>query len=90
MTKISRRGQGRPRYWLIQGALLAVAHSPDFKALHQYYTTRPVNPLKKMQSIVAIACKILRVIYAMLKNGTEYDAQKMMRDIKRSELPIAA
>ena len=73
MTKISRRGQGRPRYWLIQGALLAVAHSTDFKALHPYYTTRPVNPLKKMQSIVAIACKLLRVIYVMLKNGTEYN-----------------
>ena len=50
-TKISHRGRKRLRYWLFQGAKSAVAHAGEFKELHDYYTTRPDNPLKKMQSL---------------------------------------
>ncbi len=80
-TKISRRGRKRLRYWLFQAAKSAVVHSPEFKALHKYYTTRVVNPLKKMQSLIVIGCKILRVVYTMLKTGAAYDPEKMIRDI---------
>jgi hypothetical protein len=38
-----------------------------------------------MQSLIVIACKILRVVYAILKNGTTYDPQKMLADIRRTE-----
>ncbi|MGL6201576.1 MAG: IS110 family transposase, partial [Lachnospiraceae bacterium] len=62
-TRISHRGRKRLRYWLFQAAKSAVAHAEEFKILHAYYTTRPDNPLKKMQSLIVIACKILRVIY---------------------------
>ena len=48
-----------------------------------YYTTRNDNPLKKMQSLIVIACKILRVIYAILTKGTTYDPKKLLSDIKR-------
>lgn len=81
-TKISHRGRKRLRYWLFQAAKSVVSHSAEFKMLHVYYTTRADNPLKKMQSLIVIACKILRIIYAVLKNGTEYDPAKMMKDIK--------
>ncbi len=86
-TKISHRGRKRLRYWLFQAAKSAVVHADEFKQLHTYYTTRANNPLKKMQSLIAIACKILRVIYTILKTGTTYDPQKMLKDIKR---PVAA
>lgn len=69
-TKISHRGRKRLRYWLFQAAKSAVSHADEFKQLHGYYTTRTNNPLKKMQSLVVIACKILRVIYTILKTGT--------------------
>ena len=81
-TKISHRGRKKLRYWLFQAAKSAVSHSAEFKTLHMYYTTRADNPLKKMQSLIVIACKILRVIYAILKHGTEYDPEKMMKGIK--------
>lgn len=44
--------------------------------------TRPDNPLKKMQSLIEIACKILRVIFAILSTGQKYDPAKMLRNIK--------
>lgn len=84
-TKISHRGRKRLRYWLFQGAKSVVVHSEEFKSLHEYYTTRPENPLKKMQSLIAIACKLLRIIFTLLRTGAKYDPQKMMKDIKRPE-----
>lgn len=85
-TKISHRGRKKLRYWLFQAAKSAVSHGEEFKKLHVYYTTRADNPLKKMQSLIVIACKILRIIYTVLKTGTKYDPEKMLKDIK---LPAA-
>ncbi len=45
--------------------------------MHVYYTTREQNPLKKMQSLIAIACKLLRTIFTILKKGIKYDPKKM-------------
>jgi ribosome-associated toxin RatA of RatAB toxin-antitoxin module len=81
------------RYWLFQAAKSSVAHAVEFKELHEYYTTRDVNPLKKKQSLVVIACKLLRIIFTILRNGTRYDPAKMLRDIRRQEpqtVPTAA
>jgi len=81
-TKISHRGRKRLRYWLFQAAKSVVAHAEEFKELHVYYTTRAENPLKKMQSLIVIACKLLRVIYTLLTRGMVYDPKKMLMDIK--------
>ena len=82
-TKISHRGRKKLRTWLFHAAKSVVVHSAEFKELHEYYTTRAENPLKKMQSLIVIACKLLRIIYALLKNGGRYDPGKMLSDIKR-------
>ena len=84
-TKISHRGRKRLRYWLFQAAKSAVAHAEEFKEQHMYYTTRADNPLKKMQSLIVIACKLLRIIYTILKKGMVYDPKKMLMDIRRVE-----
>lgn len=89
-TKISHRGRKRLRYWLFQAAKSAVSHAEEFKKIHAYYTTRAENPLKKMQSLIVVACKILRIIYAILKTGTKYDPEKMLRDIKLPAVYAAA
>ena len=89
-TKISHRGRKRLRYWLFQAGKSVVAHSEEFKELHVYYTTRAENPLKKMQSLIVIACKLLRIIYTMLKTGVAYDPKKMLMDIRHQEKQEAA
>lgn len=81
-TRISHRGRKRLRTWLFQAAKSAVAHAEEFKQLHHYYTTRAENPLKKMQSLIVIACKILRVIYKMLTTGVKYDPVRLLNDIR--------
>ena len=86
-SHISYRGRKRLRYVLYEAAVSVVSHSPEFKLIHQYYTTREKNPLKKMQSMIAVACKLIRVFYLILRTGATYDAAKLMGDIRR---PVAA
>jgi hypothetical protein len=61
-----------------------VKSNKEMKAYHQYYTTRKENPLKKMQSLMAIAGKIIRIFFGMLKNGTEYDPAIVMKDLNKA------
>ena len=82
-TTISRRGRKRLRYLLFEVAMSLVGKNSEFGALRHYYTTRKVNPLKKMQSLMAVAAKLIRVFYAMMTKGVEYDPSKMLGDIKR-------
>ena len=82
-SHISYRGRKRLRYVLYNAAISVVGHSEEFGKIHRYYTTRERNPLKKMQSMIAVACKLIRIFYLILTTGTEYDAAKMMGDIQR-------
>ena len=84
-TRISHRGRKRLRYWLFQAARSAVAHGEEYKRIHAHYTTRAGNALQKMQSLIVIACKLLRVIYTMLKTGKPYDPEKLLKDIRYPE-----
>ena len=88
-SHISYRGRKRLRYVLYEAAISLVGKNAEFKEIHDYYRTREINPLKKMQSVIAVACKILRVFYTILTKGVNYDGSKLMNDIKRPQLNIA-
>lgn len=90
-TKITKRGRKRLRALLFRVMMPLVAKNAAFRTLHEYYTTRPVNPLKKMQSLIALCNKLIRVLFGILKKGHEFREEKMMQDIPRFvELPQAA
>lgn len=84
-TIISKRGRKKLRYHLYQGALVLIAQNPEFREIYEYYRTREGNPLKKMQALMAVACKLLRVLYAMVTKGMKYDPAKLLGDIHRPE-----
>ncbi|AFH61394.1 transposase IS110 [Paenibacillus mucilaginosus K02] len=54
-TQITKRGRKRLRALLFRVMMPLVAKNQAFKALHEYYTKRQSNPLKKMQSLIALA-----------------------------------
>lgn len=89
-TTISKRGRRRLRTVLFQAVLPMVANNPEFIEIHHYYTTRTKNPLKKKQSLIALCCKLIRVFYAILKNGVSYDPVKLVNDIQRPMETFAA
>ena len=89
-TRITRRGRKRLRYLLFEVAMSVVSKNAEFRELHRYYTTRRDNPLKKIQSLIAVACKLIRVFYVILTKGVDYDGRKMMSDIHRPTAYAAA
>jgi hypothetical protein len=60
-----------------------VGKNAEFKKLHEYYTTRKDNPLKKKQSLILLCCKLIRVLFVILKKGIAYDGNRLMADIRR-------
>ena len=89
-SHISYRGRKRLRYVLYEAAISVIGKNGEFREIHRYYQTREKNPLKKMQSVVAIACKVLRVFYAILTKGVDYDGEKMLGDIRRPAMSVQA
>lgn len=80
-SRISKRGRKRLRRALYLAIRPMVAHNPTFKALHQYYTKRPDRPLKKQQSLIALCCKLLRVLFVIGQKQCEFDGSKLLRGI---------
>ena len=81
-SRISKRGRKRLRYLLFEAAISVVGKNEEFRQIHEYYTTRDKNPLKKMQSLIAVSCKLIRVFHVILTKGVRYDASKMLGDIR--------
>ncbi|MCI6997935.1 MAG: IS110 family transposase [Eubacterium sp.] len=89
-SRISHRGRKRLRYALYEAAISVVGKNKEFKEIYDYYRMRNQNPLKKMQAVIAVACKLLRIFYTILTKGVVYDGEKMLRDIIRPETVTAA
>jgi transposase len=80
-TKITKRGRKTLRALLFRVAMPLVAKNTAFKALHEYFTTRKNNPLKKMQSLIAICNKLIRILFTIGTKQCEFSEGRMLKDI---------
>ena len=80
-TSISKRGRKKLRKILFQAVLPLLRSNAEFADVYQYYTTRQNNPLKGKQAVIAVGCKLIRIFYAILTKGIDYDADRMRSDI---------
>lgn len=83
-TTISKRGRRRLREALFRTMIAMLATNDEFRAIHQRNLTRDVNPLSKIQSVIALCGKLVRVIFALLTRGYDYDAQQLMVNVKET------
>jgi len=79
-TSISKRGRSRLRALLFRVIMPVVAKNNEFKVLHEHYTSRKENPLKKKQSLILLCCKLIRVIFTIVNKQVEYNPQKLIKD----------
>lgn len=82
-TSISKRGRKKLRKLLFQAVLPLIRSNAEFNDVYRYYTTRQKNPLKGKQAVIAVGCKLIRILYTLLTKGVEYDAGRMHSDIIR-------
>lgn len=85
-TTISKRGRSRLRSLLYKAMVPMLATNDEFRALHRYNTVEREDPLKKMQSLIALCGKLVRVIYKIVTQNMEYDGKRLMEDIHRSDV----
>lgn len=88
-TSISKRGRSRLRALLFRVMLPMIAKNPEFKAMHEYYTQRSTNPLKKKQSIVALCGKLIRILHTLGTRKIVYDAVDVLGPVRQSQLQMA-
>ncbi|HHY20862.1 MAG TPA: IS110 family transposase [Bacilli bacterium] len=79
--RISKRGRRKLRALLFRVMMPMIRHNVAFRELHEYYTNRQVNPLRKKQSIVVLCGKLLKVLHGISTKRKAFDAQRMMKDI---------
>ncbi|MFB5193281.1 transposase, partial [Alicyclobacillus fastidiosus] len=88
--QITKRGRQKLRALLFRCVIPLIAKNAEFKSLHRYYTERPENPLKKVQSIIALCCKLIRVMFVLWKRQVPYDPIQMLGPIHAERLQDAA
>jgi transposase len=78
---ISKRGRRRLRSILFRAMIPMVRHNEAFRAMHEYYTTRTENPLRKKQSLVVLCGKLIRILYTFGTKLKSFCPKRMMNDI---------
>ncbi|MBE0339788.1 IS110 family transposase [Paenibacillus sp. 28ISP30-2] len=89
-SSITKRGRARLRALLFRAVMPMVAKNAEFKALHQYFTKRSQNPLKKKQSIVALCGKLIRVLHTLGTKQLPYNANDVLGPVRQAQLQMAA
>ncbi len=89
-SAISKRGRPGLRHILYLAALVAVAKNREFRVLYESLTTRQRNPLKGKQALVAVATKILRIMFALVKSGQRYCRAEIVSRCQQEAAKAAA
>ncbi|RBO11066.1 transposase [Pantoea sp. 3_1284] len=79
--RISKRGRRRLRSLLFKAMLPLLRNNNAFQELHQYYTQRAENPLRKKQSMVVLCGKLLKILHALCTKKRYFDGGRMINDL---------
>lgn len=84
--KISKRGRKKLRALLFKAILPILRNNQAFLKLHQYYTQRQNNPLRKKESMVVLCGKLLKILHALCTKKRRFDGEQMLTDIHSLQL----
>ena len=73
-TKLSKRGNARLRYafWMAGAVAVRAKQNSFCQKFHDYIRRDPLNPDLRRKAYTAVAAKMARVVYAVVKTGTDY------------------
>lgn len=74
---ISKRGRKNLRKVLYQMAVVMASKNAEIKQIYVHLKNREGNPLKKKQALIAIACRIARMIFSIVRHGDGYNADRV-------------
>jgi len=82
--RMSRRGNRFARRIIWMMAIAAVRWVPEYRT---YFNKRVDAGKNKMKTLIAVGRKLLSVVYAILRTGQPYDAQ---RNLQQPILTVAS
>ncbi len=74
ISKLSKRGNARLRYafWLAATVAIRMKENSFRRKYDHYVRGDPTNPDRKRKAYTAVAAKVARVAYGLIKTGTDY------------------
>ena len=88
--RISRQGQGLLRLWLYYAALNVIKYDGPFRDLYERRKENSPGRGAKPRALMAVADKLVRVIFAMVRDQRPYDARQDQRTAERYAAPRRA
>ena len=79
-TTISKRGRRLLRHAVFRTIIAMLATNEEFRQLHRRNLEREIRPMNKMQSVIALCGKLIRILWAVLSKGTDYDGTRVLLD----------
>jgi transposase len=73
--RISRQGKGLLRYWLYLAAVILIRYPGPFRDLYLRRQKSSPGRGAKKRALIAVSDKLVRVIFAMLRDGKLYNPQ---------------
>lgn len=83
--RISKSDRRKLRRAMYESARALTKWNPAFQDVFLYYGNRKKNPLGGVQAKIAVACKVIRILYVVLQTGCEFDEDRFRKDIIRQE-----
>ena len=80
--KISKRGNHRLRCLLYQCAIVAISKNSQLKRYYCYQA----ETKNKMKMVVAVQCKLARIMFALLKYKKYYDPEEVLKSMVAQEV----
>ncbi len=74
-TPMTKKGRARLRPVVYQAALSCISHNAVFQADYRRLRERKHNPLPRMKAVGAMMNKLLRVVYALLKERRVFEEE---------------
>ena len=93
MPVISRQGKSVLRTWLYHAAFVAVRYDGPFRDLYERRQRSSPGPGAKTRALMAVADKMARVVFAMLRDECAYDPNRdpqLAAELQRSESTATA
>lgn len=78
--KITKKGNSYLRRTIYQMAVCAIRYSNKFKA---YFEKKISEGKKYKQAVIAVANKLLKTIFSMLKNKTKFDNSNLVLGVSK-------
>ncbi len=87
LPKISRHGLGLLRVWLYYAALNVIKYDGPFRELYERRLKSSPGRGAKPRALMAVADKLVRVIFAMLRDQRPYDPRQDQHTADRYAVP---